>query len=134
MAGSVRTYDPKLITVMYGGMVVTGFAEGSAVMCEQNEDNNIPHVGVLGEVSRALNADKTGKITISLAGTSPWVGMFAKLAQANELLPCTVVDLNDTRHSVGGTECWINKAPNIEMGKEVVDQDIEIFVSDYTVS
>lgn len=130
---NTQTYDPKKVTVMYGGMVVTGFAEGSMVKCEKNEDNNTPHVGVLGEVSRALNADNTGKITISLAGTSPWIGIFARKAAANELEPCNVIDMNDYGVNVGGSECWIVKAPDINIGKEVEEQDIEIFVADYTI-
>lgn len=129
----VKTYDPKKVTVMYNGMVVTGFAEGSMVKCEKNEDNNTPHVGVLGEVSRAVNADNTGKITISLAGTSPWIGIFSRLASSNELSSCTVIDMNDAGVNIGGSECWIIKSPDVNIGKEVEDQDIEIFVADYTV-
>lgn len=133
MAGNVRTYDPKLVTVMFGGMAVTGFAEDSVVNCERNEDKNLPHVGVLGEVSRAINADDTGTITIHLAGTSPWISRFAQLAQENELQPCTVVDLNDGGVNVGGSESWIVKAPDVVLGQEIDDQEIEIFIADYTV-
>lgn len=129
----VKTYDPKKVTTMYAGRVVTGFAEGSMVKCEKNEDNNMAHVGVLGEVSRAINADNTGKITFSLAGTSPWIGIFARMAENNELEPCNVVDMNDSGVNVGGSECWIVKAPGVNIGKEVEEQDIEIFVADYTV-
>lgn len=128
-----RTFDPKKVTVMYDGRVVTGFAEGSMVKCEKNEENATPHIGVLGEVSRAINADNTGKITISLASTSPWIGMFARLAAANEISPCNVVDMNKNGVNVGGSECWIVKAPGVNIGKEVEEQDIEIFVADYTV-
>lgn len=130
----VKTYDPKKVIVMYGGRVVTGFAEGSMVKCEKNEDNNMAHVGVLGEVSRAINADNTGKITISLAGTSPFIGIFAQKAAANELEACNVIDMNDHGLNVGGSECWITKAPDINIGKEVEDQDVEIFVADYSTN
>lgn len=129
----VRTFSPKKVTVMYGGRVVTGFAEGSMIKCEKNEENNMPHVGVLGEVSRAINADNTGKITISLAGTSPWIGIFARKAAANQLESCNVIDMNEHGINVGGSECWIVKAPGINIGKEVEEQDVEIFVADYTV-
>ena len=96
-----KTFNPKLVTVMYGGMVITGFAEGSMVKCEKNEDNVTPHVGVLGEVSRAINADNTGKITISLAGTSPFIGILARKAAANVIEPISVVDMNDNGVNVG---------------------------------
>ncbi len=61
----VKTYNPKDVTVIYDGMVITGFAEDSMVQAEKNEDNMIPHVGVLGEVSVAINADNTGTVTLS---------------------------------------------------------------------
>lgn len=130
---NVKTFDPKKVTITYGGMVVTGFAEGTMVQCEKNEDNNTAHVGVLGEVSRAINADNTGKITFSLAGTSPWISIFAQKAAANELESCNVIDMNTHGINVGGSECWIVKAPNVNIGKEVEEQDIEIFVADYTI-
>ncbi|MGJ0848188.1 phage structural protein [Tissierella praeacuta] len=132
MAG-VKTYNPRLVTVMYGGMVITGFAENSMVKCERNEDNNIPHVGVLGEVSRAENADNTGKITISLAGTSPFISILARKAAANEIEPISVVDMNRGGVNIGGSEAWIVKAPPINLGKEIEEVDIEFFVADYTV-
>lgn len=130
---NVKTYDPRKVTVIYDNMVVTGFTEGSMVKCEKNEDNNIPHVGVLGEVSRAINGDNTGKITMSLAGTSPWIGIFARKAAENNLAPCNVIDMNDHGINVGGSECWIVKAPDISLGKDIEEQDIEIFIADYTV-
>lgn len=129
-----KTFNPKLVTVMYGGMVITGFAEGSMVKCEKNEDNVTPHVGVLGEVSRAINADNTGKITISLAGTSPFIGILARKAAANAIEPISVVDMNDNGVNVGGSEAWIVKAPPINLGKEIEDVDIEFFVADYTAA
>ena len=129
-----KTFNPKLVTVMYGGMVITGFAEGSMVKCEKNEDNVTPHVGVLGEVSRAINADNTGKITISLAGTSPFIGILARKAAANVIEPISVVDMNDNGVNVGGSEAWIIKAPPINLGKEIEDVDIEFFVADYTAA
>lgn len=134
MSNKVKTFNPKKVTVMFGGRVVTGFAEGSMVQCEKNEDNSIPHVGALGEVSRAISADNTGKITISLASTSPWIRIFAQEANSEELVPCNVVDMNTNGVNVGGTECWIVKAPDINIGNEVEEQDVEIFVADYTVA
>ncbi len=129
-----KTFNPKLVTVMYGGRVITGFAEGSMVKCERNEDNNTPHIGVLGEVSRAINADNTGKITISLAGTSPFIGILARKAAANTIEPISVVDMNDNGVNVGGSEAWIVKASDINIGKEIEEVDIEFFVADYTTS
>ena len=55
MSNEVRVYNPKDVTLFWC-QVITGFAEDSMVK-QKKEDNMLPHVGVLGEVSVAINAD-----------------------------------------------------------------------------
>ena len=129
----VRVYNPKDVTVIYDGMVITGFAEDSMIKAEKNEDNMLPHVGVLGEVSVAINADNTGKITISLASTSPFIKILADKARANTIAPLSVVNMNKYGVNVGGTQAFIIKAPDVTIAKEVESQDIEFFVADYSI-
>jgi hypothetical protein len=133
MSNEVRVYNPKDVTVIYDGMVITGFAADSMIKAEKNEDNMLPHVGVLGEVSVAINADNTGKITISLASTSPFIKILADKARANTIAPLSVVNMNKYGVNVGGTQAFIIKAPDVTIAKEVESQDIEFFVADYSV-
>ncbi|WP_132995835.1 phage structural protein [Sporanaerobacter acetigenes] len=129
----VKVFNPKDVTVIYDGMVITGYADGSMVKAEKNEDNMIPHVGVLGEVSVAINANNTGKVTISLANTSPFIKILADKARANIIAPLSVVNMNKYGVNVGGTQAWVTKVPDVNIGKEVESQDIEFFVADYSV-
>ena len=126
-------YDPKKVTVIYDGMVITGFADDSMIEAEKNEDNITPHVGVLGEVSIAINADNTGTVTLSLASTSPFIKILAEKARANTVAPLSIVDMNENGVNVGGTEAVIIKAPNVTIGKEVESQEVQFFVADYTI-
>jgi len=126
-------YDPKKVTVIYDGMVITGFADDSMIEAEKNEDNITPHVGVLGEVSVAINADNTGTVTLSLASTSPFIKILAEKARANTVAPLSIVDMNENGVNVGGTEAVIIKAPNVTIGKEVESQEVQFFVADYTI-
>ena len=126
-------YDPKKVTVIYDGMVITGFADDSMIEAEKNEDNIMPHVGVLGEVSVAINADNTGTVTLSLASTSPFIKILAEKARANTVAPLSIVDMNENGVNVGGTEAVIIKAPNVTIGKEVESQEVQFFVADYTI-
>ena len=126
-------YDPKKVTVIYDGMVITGFADDSMIEAEKNEDNITPHVGVLGEVSIAINADNTGTVTMSLANTSPFIKILAEKARANTIAPLAIVDMNQNGVNVGGTEAIIIKAPNVTIGKEVESQEVQFFVADYTI-
>lgn len=128
-----KVYDPKKVIVIYDGQVITGFADGSMVGAEKNEDNVMPHVGVLGEVSFAVNADNTGKVTISLASNSPFIKILANKARRNTIAPLSVINMNSGGVNVSGTEAVILKAPDVTLGKEIESQDIEFFVADYTV-
>jgi len=126
-------YDPKKVTVIYDGMVITGFADDSMIEAEKNEDNITPHVGVLGEVSIAINADNTGTVTMSLANTSPFIKILAEKARANTIAPLSIIDMNKNGVNVGGTEAVIIKPPNVTIGKEVESQEVQFFVADYSV-
>lgn len=126
-------YDPKKVTVIYDGMVITGFADDSMIEAEKNEDNITPHVGVLGEVSIAINADTTGTVTISLANTSPFIKILAEKARANTIAPLSIIDMNENGVNVGGTEAVIIKPPNVTIGKEVESQEVQFFVADYSI-
>lgn len=126
-------YDPKKVTVIYDGMVITGFADDTMIEAEKNEDNITPYVGVLGEVSIAINADNTGTVTMSLANTSPFIKILADKARANTIAPLSIIDMNQNGVNVGGTEAIIIKAPNVTIGKEVESQEVQFFVADYTI-
>lgn len=126
-------YNPKNVTVIFDGQVITGFAEDSMIEAEKNEDNITPHVGVLGEVSIAINADNTGTVTLSLASTSPFIKILAEKARANTVAPLSIIDMNENGVNVGGTEAMIIKPPNVTIGKEVESQEVQFFVADYTI-
>ncbi len=128
-----NVYDPKKVTVIYDGMVITGFADDTMIEAEKNEDNITPYVGVLGEVSIAINADNTGTVTMSLANTSPFIKILADKARANTIAPLSIIDMNQNGVNVGGTEAIIIKAPNVTIGKEVESQEVQFFVADYTI-
>ena len=103
-------YDPKKVTVIYDGMVITGFADDSMIEAEKNEDNITPHVGVLGEVSIAINADNTGTVTLHLANTFPFIEILSDKARANTGAALSIIDMNENGVNIGGTEAIILKA------------------------
>src|SRR5690554_3443719 len=126
-------YDTKKVTVIYDGMVITGFADDSMIEAEKNEDNITPHVSVLGEVSLAINDDNTGTVTISLANISSFIKILAEKARANTVAPLSIIDMNENGVNIGGTEAVIIKPPNVTIGKEVESQEVQFFVADYTI-
>lgn len=133
MSKKVQTYDPKKVMVIWGGVVITGYAEGSMVNCEKNEESSTHAVGAQGEVTQIINSDDTGTVTISLKGNSPSLSMLAADAQSHVIKPLQVIDMNTGGLNAGGTEAWVTKTPDLNKGKEVEDIDVEILVADYSV-
>jgi hypothetical protein len=133
----MRTFDPKDVNVVVGGVVLTGYAEGTFVTAEQTEDNFTPYVGALGEVTLAENANKTGQITVTLESTSPSVTYLNGLANRkgqNAIIPASIIDLNNGKKTVGGAECRVMKPANYQAGKEVTEREFNIFVSEIQFS
>lgn len=123
----MRTYDTEDVNVIVNGTILTGFADGTFVSVEQDEERYTPYVGAKGEVSRAKNANKMGKITITLAQDSPSNSYMSRLSNSKETFPVSVVDQNFGSTS-GGNDCWVEKPSNIEYGKEISEREWVIVV------
>ncbi len=66
----VRTYDPKKVNVIFGGKEITGFAEDSMISIKPMGEGITSICGADGEVSRSMDPDTRGEVTISLLGSS----------------------------------------------------------------
>lgn len=128
----VITFDPKDVTVIYDGLVITGFAEDGMIEAEKNEDNMIPHVDILGNVSVAINADNTGKVTIPLNYTSPFIKILSDKANSHTIAPFSVVNMNENGVDISATQAFVIKPPDIKVSKEIDSTDVEFFLADYT--
>ena len=129
----VLTYDPLKVTLVVGTVVIVGFAEGSMVEVERNEDAVAPYVGTQGEVAFAESADKTGTIKITLMQTSPSVSYLNTLAKQkgdDAAFPVSIVNMNTNGVSASGTKARVKKIAAEVYDKEVTEREFEIFVAD----
>ncbi|WP_425447740.1 phage structural protein [Dethiothermospora halolimnae] len=128
----MRSYDPKDVNVIVGGVALTGFAEGSFVSVERMEDTFTEYVGAQGDVAMSETSNETGEITVTLESTSPSVAYLNDLATRkgkNAIIPASVVDLNDNKVTAGGTECRVRKPATYEASNEITEREFVIFVS-----
>lgn len=120
---SVKTYNPKEVTVSFGGNVLTGYAEGTAVTVEYNEDAWTLQVGVDGEGTRSKSNNRSGRVTLSLMQSSLSNAILTAIAEADRLsnsgaLPLLVKD-NSSRGSQHMAEtAWIVRVPSAEYAIE----------------
>lgn len=120
--GKVKTYDPKLVTVIFGGVPISGFADGTFVTVTPAAERFTKTVGADGEVSRAKSNDKTAEVALTLIQTSPsndYLSSILAIDNASNLgkLPLQIVDLSGTTVQ-SWSEAWLKQPPDLEFSKE----------------
>jgi len=131
---AIKTYAPDKVSVVFGGAILSGYAEDTFVKVEQSVEAFTKHIGADGEVSRTRNTDKSGTITVTLKQTSDsndTLSAFylADIASLQGYLPVIVKD-NIGRTLAAGSSAWIQKLPESEFGKEISDREWVIEVAD----
>lgn len=114
----MRNYDPKRIVVTFAGILVQGYAEGTFVNAERNEDQFELSVGGDGRGTRVRNNNRSGLVTLTLQQTSPTNDLLSFRAQLDELNGLghgsfMLKDLNGTT-LCKAEAAWIRKYPNSE--------------------
>lgn len=134
MATAIKTYAPDKVTVVFGGAILTGYAEDSFIKIEMSTEAFTMHVGGDGEVSRTRNVDRTGKVTVKLKQTSDSNDILsafytADITSLQGYLPVIVKD-NAGRTLAAGSSAWIQKLPDTEFGKEIGEREWILDVAD----
>lgn len=134
MATAIKTYAPDKVTVVFGGAILTGYAEDSFIKIEMSTEAFTMHVGGDGEVSRTRNVDRTGKVTVKLKQTSDSNDVLsafyaADITSLQGYLPIIVKD-NAGRTVAAGSSAWIQKLPETEFGKEIGEREWILDVAD----
>lgn len=130
----VTSYDAKDVSVIVGGVYLTGFAEGTFVSYEKTEDNYALSVGSLGDVARAKVNNPLGTITVTLQQTSPQVTYLNNLATSGKIVEARVIHKGSNTEKIGGTQCFVLKEAAGEFSNEVSSREFTIQVMDYTVA
>ncbi len=124
---SIPTYDPGAIIIIFLGIKITGFADGTFVEIERDEDAYKKTVGAGGEVARTRSRNLSGKATFTLMGSSFCNDLLSAAAILDESLgsgvgPILIKDLNGTT-LIHGANAWIQKVPKVPFGKELTDRE-----------
>ena len=131
---SVETYSPKRVEVIFGGVPLRGFSDSTFILVERTSEAFTTNVGADGEASRTHNADRTGKITVTLQQTSDSNDYLSALVNADEIslqgqLPILVKDTNG--RTLAESPCaWIDKVANSEFSAEISDREWVISCSE----
>ncbi|WP_025727709.1 phage structural protein [Heyndrickxia ginsengihumi] len=129
----MTAYDASLVSVTLDSRYLTGFADGSFVQAEKDEENFSTKVGAQGDVSVAKTNNPLGTITLTLSQDSPSLPYVVEKSKTMTPFPVWV-NYNDgtVKEKVGGTKALIKKAPSRTFSGEIENREVEIQVLDYT--
>ena len=138
MAGKIKTYNPKEVTVSCGTHIVTGFADDSFITIEPNGDGITKKVGCDGEIARAVSPDDTYKVKIVLLQTSDSSSFFSRKVDQDRdtgdgMFPILIKDLKGGE--VFSTEAaWVVKKSPLNRGKDTNNREWELDTGSATLT
>jgi len=118
----MKEYRPADMSVIINGQVISGFAEGTFITVERDEDAYTYAPSTSGEGTRVKNSNKAGKITIVLNQTSPSNQIFSDAVKADELnnngvFPVLIRD-NSGKDVHKSEAAYVVKFPSAQYAKE----------------
>jgi len=121
---AVLTFDPKQFSMIFSGKIISGFADGTFITVERNEQMFNLKIGVDGEGTRVKSNNKSGKISIILMQSSQSNDDLSAIAAADELTNSGTGEAL-VKDPSGRTVCaaqtaWLQKYPNAEFSKEAM--------------
>lgn len=124
---TVATYQPDFVTVAFNGVPITGFAPETFISAVRNNDSWNLRIGSGGDGTRAKSGDKSGRVTLTLLGSSASNAALTAIAIADEASgtgvgPLVVKDLSGADTVKAGT-AWIVKPPDLEKANEETDRE-----------
>lgn len=118
----MHQYDPKKVHAIYGGAIITGYADGSFLRIEYNEDFFNLLVGADGEATRSKSNNRSAIITMTLMPGSSGNAILGAAAKADDaagagVLPLVITDLS-TGTTFAAESAWVKKDPGYDFQKE----------------
>ena len=138
MAGVIKTYNPKEVTITLGAHLVTGYAEDSFVTIDPNGDGITKKVGCDGEIVRSISPDDTYIVKLTLLQTSDssaWLE--EQLARDRETGDAMfAIMIKDLKGGMvfSADSAWPSKGASRQYGKEAGDREWEIHTGSATIT
>jgi len=124
------TYDPDKVVLTIDEIPVIGFADGDAITVERNEDFSNETVGIKGDVSRAINRNATGTLTVTLLHNSPSVAQFEKMMH-EDYPPVVKIECFDpsSAESFSASQAWLKTDASHTYGNETGTREYVFFLT-----
>lgn len=129
----LQTYDPMKVNITYNNRQLRMFGDRMFTLA-RDEDNVTLKKGVKGDSTYILNANKAGKLTITLQQDSPDVAFLEQCAERNVMANLAITDANDSGSMFFAQNVMVSKLPDRERAKEAADVTIIFLIPDIMLS
>jgi len=127
---ATKEWDPKTVVVTFGEDRLDGFADGSFIRGERNEDLFSVKVSADGvDGARIRNRNRSGKLTLTLLQSSSSNPILSALLSKDELKETGAPPKQLMVKDLAGNslwfamEAWIQKYPSQEYAKELSNRE-----------
>lgn len=127
---TVKTFSFKNFHLNFGGVPVTGFASGSSIELELDEDAFTLETGADGESTRVQSANGNAKLRVTLMQGSQSNDLFSAIHLADRkagtgVVPCSGKELNGST-SFSTPEAYVTKLATLSRSKDMSENQWEI--------
>lgn len=127
---TVKTYNPKEVTIALGNHIVTGYADDSFITIDPNGGGITKKVGCDGEVVRSIDPDKTSIVKVVLLQTSDTNSFLQQKYNLDQetgdgMFPILAKDLKGGL-VFSAEQAWAVKPTSRTYGKESQNREWEI--------
>lgn len=129
----LQTYDPMKVNITYNNRQLRMFGDSMFTLA-RDEDNVKLKKGVKGDSTYILNANKAGKLTITLQQDSPDVAFLEQCAERNVMANLAITDANDSGSMFFAQNVMVSKLPDRARAKEAADVTIIFLIPDIMLS
>ena len=129
----LQTYDPTKVNITFNNRQLRMFGD-SLFPLPRDEDNVTLKKGVKGDSTYILNANKAGKLTITLQQDSPDVAFLEQCAEKNVMANLAITDANDSGSMFFAQNVMVSKLPDRARAKEAADVTVIFLIPDINLS
>lgn len=129
----LQTYDPMKVNITYNNRQLRMFGDSMFTLA-RDEDNVTLKKGVKGDSTYILNANKAGKLTITLQQDSPDVAFLEQCAERDVMANLAITDANDSGSMFFAQNVMVSKLPDRARAKEAADVTIIFLIPDIMLS
>ena len=125
----LKNYDPLKVNVAFNGRQLRMFGD-SLFTLARDEANVTLKKGVKGDSTYILNANKAGKLTITLQQESPDIAFLEQCAERFVKANLAITDANESGLIFFAQDCMVEKLPDRQRGKDAPDVSFVFLIPD----